>query len=173
MRSIAKRRLNLWAAHEAERARLPLPAWCEYLETINCQPPRVSALRAPSPVAAGSGETSINPGDLELPESWLADHAYGQLRMKAALPAIQTLSGVGLLKVVTSCGAIVPTQTGRHVERGDGLRIVYAHSAVRLDDRTAAIGDTAIRGRCRSALRRRCLGRRTQRSFVWAARSPS
>src|SRR5829696_2530341 len=82
----------------------------EYLDTINCQPPRVSALRAPSPDPAGSGETSTNPGTLELAGSWLADHAYGQLRRKAALPAIQTLRESASTKVVTSCRVIVPTQ---------------------------------------------------------------
>ena len=56
----------------------------EYLDTASCQPPRVAAFW-PSAPPLGRAETPILPEILEslaLP----SDQAYGQLRMKAALP---------------------------------------------------------------------------------------
>src|SRR3712207_3795679 len=61
----------------------------EYCDTISCQPPSVAALRAPSPLPIGSGATPTLPATAGA--SWLDAHMYGQLRAKAALPAVQTL----------------------------------------------------------------------------------
>src|SRR3712207_4204804 len=83
----------------------------EYLETISCQPPRQSALRASGPSPFGNGDTSTLPTSGEpAAVSWVTAHMYGQLRANAAFPGAKTLTVSGSLKVVTSWGEMLPTQ---------------------------------------------------------------
>src|SRR4051794_26972883 len=81
----------------------------EYLETINCQPPRVAACVAFSPSPCGNCTTPTLPTRGES-GACVTEKAYGQLRMNAALPGAKALSDAGSSYVVTSSGEILPTQ---------------------------------------------------------------
>src|SRR5215217_4821626 len=75
---------------------MPASWFGEYLETINCQPPRVAAWVAPSPSPIGNWATPTLPTSGET-GAWVTEKAYGQLRMKAALPGANALSEDGSL----------------------------------------------------------------------------
>src|SRR5256714_14867911 len=81
------------------------PLCFEYFETPSCQPPTVPTEWPP--VACGRTVT-LNFPSTGVP--LLAEYAYGQLRMKAALPASKAFRASSSWYEVTPRGVMLPTQ---------------------------------------------------------------
>src|SRR3954451_23099124 len=77
----------------------------EYFDTASCQPPTVAADFWPAP--CGSGATANLPLTFE-PLAWAREYAYGQLRMKAALPLMNAVCVSPSWYEVTPRGVVLP-----------------------------------------------------------------